>query len=1152
MHCFIVNLKTHYYTVIIIIIIIGSPSQSSMPLGLSAALQYVPESSSTFYRNHFIVTPESTCLVDVSLDIDETLNINNVSFTSSCLSLRLKQLIFDSNKILTVAVLPGYNNAQNTMIFKASLLPTCTAYQVGPFYWQLSNDSSALVVRFGSTRDSSISGMLNTINVSLLDSLFTTNVSINNDWFNFNTDTKIYSSYDVHLVNSFSSLNGSLFVNGVFLEKPNSFRSDISSYLAEHLHSEIEDVLIRSNRTIESIRISKAWRDQLYDQLVQAQLRLSQMEDLVLETNSSYYTKKNEAQVTLNELKMALTHYNNSMSLNALLCGTCDNDECKTSINCYSYSRPLTLNVAGSCSHTVTVNQMKKQTNMVTTREWQYTTQCKSCWKLMWYRSLYLSQTTCCKGVKSPMDTYHYNVQYINSTVNITGKRLCTVDSNTETVLSNQCEATQCLYQVTNMSCVDQMFKCYQNLTRNFELVNATLGQLVSSYLERLIAVQEAKVNLTRAMVRLSQLKEKVDLLQSAYLDANMSYNININANHSLLEEANLYQPFVGVSNSPPLLRQLDVLQITNVSFYIEITNATPVMIPITISYHIVATGVTPAMDKSVNMSINLLQPRRYILRHISNRILKSYLSAIRSSGRTKRETMPSSSPGTLVRNHRFHDTCIELGTLKSYFQQILALLNDSMTYYNTSTTLINSAYNDTSLYTTTNISSIVTAQYESLKTDLNNHYNYFAHFLSNNSFAIWQAHLEVIHVMVSHVETFGCSSFLDCLGTGATLYEQILEDTPNSVQKLNELRNLKESIYQVGYNKSLTFKEGHNTLMNFYNLLSLEAVSQYWCIEPPVIISHPTPVLNMVMNSTSILSCQADSSLRLKYYWTKNNVIIVDSNSQSYTLTNVQPKDEGEYRCVAVNDAGSSTSLPAVARMTFKPMLNLTLPLTVLAYEGHYNGIDLSCDATGFPVPGWKWFYRQTQTDSWHQITSGSTNILTLNTPQLKDRGWYQCMAYNNIGNTTSNPMYLNILPTSVPKVKYSFTMTMTGMREDLMSTLFNSLQANVSSTVSPFGSLNSFGGSLHWLSFYIQAPVINPVSSIEVMTTHMASGITQLEQDRRSLSILLQDSSLLEQSQVSVDSYTVGPRVFECPAGFEIDTDRILCGKIFICCES
>jgi len=93
-----------------------------------------------------------------------------------------------------------------------------------------------------------------------------------------------------------------------------------------------------------------------------------------------------------------------------------------------------------------------------------------------------------------------------------------------------------------------------------------------------------------------------------------------------------------------------------------------------------------------------------------------------------------------------------------------------------------------------------------------------------------------------------------------------------------------------------------------------------------PVIIKNPINTLVSLQNDNSNISltCEADGAS--SYYWQRQHGSIPSSatgiNTNNLTIVNLQLKDAGYYRCVAINDIGSTESEYATLTLTGKCMI--------------------------------------------------------------------------------------------------------------------------------------------------------------------------------------------------------------------------------------
>jgi len=132
---------------------------------------------------------------------------------------------------------------------------------------------------------------------------------------------------------------------------------------------------------------------------------------------------------------------------------------------------------------------------------------------------------------------------------------------------------------------------------------------------------------------------------------------------------------------------------------------------------------------------------------------------------------------------------------------------------------------------------------------------------------------------------------------------------------------------------------------------------------DPPAITSQPASLTNDP-GSSAIFTVVASGSAPLYYQWQKNNINIGGATTANYTIASVAETDEGNYRCIVTNMAGSATSLAASLTVNDPP----AAPTGVAASDGTYtNKIRIS----------WAAVSNATAYEVWRN-TSDTTNSVT------------------------------------------------------------------------------------------------------------------------------------------------------------------------------
>jgi len=164
-----------------------------------------------------------------------------------------------------------------------------------------------------------------------------------------------------------------------------------------------------------------------------------------------------------------------------------------------------------------------------------------------------------------------------------------------------------------------------------------------------------------------------------------------------------------------------------------------------------------------------------------------------------------------------------------------------------------------------------------------------------------------------------------------------------------------------------------------------------------PPSISVPPASQSVWAGDDAILSVTASGSAPLRYQWRFNGGNLMGATNATFTRTNAQPNDAGNYTVVVTNLVGSVTSTPpAVLTVLYPPTISVP-PASQTVVAG--SNVTLSVTASGTAPLSYQWFFNG-------GVLSGFTNAnFTRTNAQAADAGNYTVVVTNLVGSVTSTP---------------------------------------------------------------------------------------------------------------------------------------------------
>ncbi|MDB6019586.1 MAG: hypothetical protein JWR19_4075 [Pedosphaera sp.] len=162
----------------------------------------------------------------------------------------------------------------------------------------------------------------------------------------------------------------------------------------------------------------------------------------------------------------------------------------------------------------------------------------------------------------------------------------------------------------------------------------------------------------------------------------------------------------------------------------------------------------------------------------------------------------------------------------------------------------------------------------------------------------------------------------------------------------------------------------------------------------PPSITTQPQPLtINQASNAT--FTAVATGTAPLIYQWQFNSNNITNATNSSFTLTNAQPANAGNYSVLITNIAGATNSSNAALTVNVPPSIT-TQPQSAAVAPG--ANVPFTVGATGTAPLTYQWLLNGSP------ITGAITNSYTATNVQTADAGNYSVIVTNLGGSTISS----------------------------------------------------------------------------------------------------------------------------------------------------
>ena len=1060
--------------------------------------------------------------------------------------------------------------------------------------------SAAISLAFGSD-DSTFVAKLDRVTVSFLDTNFSTAVEIVNNNLQFAANATIFGRYAAYLrvlapANDSSWDTLSFSISGVMRNGTGSFYEALSISIDRQLRDRASNARIKvfyANRVRSSSQVSfQMFQDRLNErrmELVDAnttyQDRLSEMNtanDALLEARKAFDNASEEVQQYEEEVNnLCMEQFCEDVCMSGRICTP-------SYINTYTEE-------TGRCPYTDYVTRrVRVAPFFVNQTVWR--------WKLVCQKlsDLYDCNVGCqfspqletCSGQIVPVvirvPVYHWS----DIQVAVEKYKNCTVSVHNGTIPTTVCKLSDCAIRRPDNSCIADNAACRvarQVAFENLEQARQVIVEPFRILNEARMSLSLARAAASVAQVRLESSQQKFNQFLPACEGARLARDLAEDSYQMTLSEVEIgLRIYELIKQRIP---SVDTLRVVNVTFDITIAVESPSQFPILITYMTPRTG--QVFEKMVDFDFSTRYQVELFDNIAEEMVYESFqmrqTRSVHSRSRSKWQEVESVSSN----QQRFEENCADLQNTILFLNEIatsLAQVNESLNDAKqaaeeqvediSSQSQVGSigemnGVNFTVLESAFNVAANVGDLAERVKNDAEvraymallgeqlKTINERLQTLEDDAFPDWLSRVEVLYSQSTSVSGYPCFSFSDCLLTAVNILEALLRNTPGTEAEtlLAPLPLAREDLLELASVRNLTIPEAIEKINPILAIINEYNENSYWCSSPPRITLHPPPEVNVSTDGTLVLTCEADSDLNVTYLWKKYGNTIPDSTSNQLILKNMQRLDSGNYTCHASNPVGTVSSISTSVLVYELPEFYL-LPLPTSVYESDQNGAWLACNATAWPYPGWRWYFRPTEASSWMPIEGEITNELLIPLPQRRHEGWYTCEAYNAHGSIRAEGVYLRILRFTVSQqaIPIQFQIMSSECQVDgvcatemVRENILQALLELIDNTTTLINGLevvrNSECAYTRSFTLVTQNVTAEGFQLIEIANRAVPKR-SGLQRSKVAIESTIQQGEFTIQCapltlHASGFSLTVQNLVYICPPGQQLSSDFLLCGK-------